>query len=132
MGNPPKPTETIAILGVDTPQALRDFYTAPGMPADRDYGNKFIDFQLTPGLCRIGLMTRKSLANDAGVDAEGAGFPGGVFHHHVETREEVNALLAAVERAGGKIIEVAGEAGEGTGAGHFADPAGYLWKVHAG
>ena len=132
VGQPPKPTETIAILGVDAPTASRDFYSSLGMPVDRDYGNTFIDFQVTPGLCRMGLMTRKSLAKDAGVDADGTGFQAVVFNHEVETRGEVDILLAEAARAGGRVVVDAADHGQDAYAGQFADPDGFLWRVCAG
>ncbi|QFU86118.1 glyoxalase [Amycolatopsis sp. YIM 10] len=71
--NPPVPTELVAILGVADPKASKVFYEALGMKVDRDYGAKFIDFQLTPGRPRPGLMNRAALAKDAGAAAESAG-----------------------------------------------------------
>lgn len=128
-GEPPVPTETIAILGVADPEAAKAFYTALGMTVDRDYGNKFIDFRLTPGTCRLGLMPRKALAKDAGVDEDGAGFRAAVFNCRAESREEVDALLATAASAGGTIAVAAGETESGGYAGHFTDSDGFLWKV---
>lgn len=49
MSEPPKPTEIATFLGVATPKASKTFYVALGVTIDRDYGNKFVDFALTPG-----------------------------------------------------------------------------------
>lgn len=120
--NPPQPTETVVILGVVSPKVTRDFYTALGMMVDRDYGDKFIDFQQTPGMCRLGLMTRKSLAKDAGLRDDGGvpHFP--LFTHKIDTRDEIDALLDAA-RAAGASVERDGSSGT------FRDPDGWAWRV---
>ncbi|WP_054820753.1 hypothetical protein [Arthrobacter sp. JCM 19049] len=41
-----------------------------------DYGDKFIDFQLTEGGFRLGLLPRKGLAKDVGANDEGKGHDG--------------------------------------------------------
>jgi hypothetical protein len=94
-GEPPLPTETGAILGVAEPKVSKVFYEALGMTVDRDYGSKFVDFTLTPGTCRFGLMPRKALAKDAGVGEDGAGFRAAVLKRRAESREEVDAVLTA-------------------------------------
>lgn len=128
-GEPPLPTETGVLLGVAEPKASKAFYAALGMTVDRDYGNKYIDFRPTPGTCRFGLMPRKALANDAGVDEDGAGFRAAVLNRRAESREEVDALLAAAVSAGGQIAVAAGETEWGGYSGHFTDPDGFVWKV---
>lgn len=127
--DPPLPTEAIVILGVAEPKASAAFYAALGLTVDRDYGNKFVDFQLTPGACRLGLMPRKELAKDAGVDADGSGFRAVVLHRRAESREEVDALLAAAVAVGGRVAVAAAETSWGGYSGHFADLDGNLWKV---
>ncbi|MEW2353477.1 VOC family protein [Spirillospora sp. NPDC029432] len=127
--DPPKLTETIAILGVPDPKSSKEFYAALGLAVDRDYGSKFVDFSLSPGKCRLGLMQRKALAKDAGVDEEGSGFGAVVFGHRAGSREEVDALLAKAASAGGEIAVAAGENEQDGYAGHFTDPDGFRWKV---
>ncbi|MGC7096964.1 VOC family protein [Amycolatopsis lurida] len=113
--NPPVPTELVAILGVADPKASKAFYEALGMKVDRDYGAKFIDFQLTPGRPRLGLMNRAALVKDAGADSSRA-----TLTCLVDSRPAVDAMLAAAESAGGRITDADGE---------FTDPDGYRWKV---
>ncbi|MBN6034707.1 glyoxalase [Amycolatopsis sp. 195334CR] len=109
----PSPTELVAILGVADPPASKAFYEALGMKVDRDYGAKFIDFQLTPGLPRLGLMNRAALAKDAGAGASPA-----VLTCTVDSRSAVEAILTTANSAGGRSAD-----------GEFTDPDGYLWKV---
>lgn len=127
--NPPQPTETVLILGVTSPKASRDFYVAMGMRVDRDYGDKFIDFAIVPGTCRLGLMTRQSLAKDAGVHAAGSGFGATVLSREAGSRQEIDALLEKAAASGGKVVVPAADTHEGGYAGLFADPDGFLWKV---
>jgi hypothetical protein len=47
----------------------------------------------------------------------------------VRTREEVIALLAQAEQAGGKIVKPAQDTFWGGFSGYFADPDGFLWEV---
>lgn len=127
---PPVPTEIITILGVADPGASKVFYEALGMPVDRDYGNKFVDFRLTPGKSRLALIQRRALAKDAGVDSDGSGFQALVLHHRAESPEEVDALLTTAAAAGGRITVAAGRTEQGY-CGHFTDPDGFRWKVSA-
>ncbi len=61
--------------------------------------------------------------------ASRAGRRGGVqLAHNVRTPEDVGALLAAAEQAGGTIIRPAPADWGGT-TGAFADPDGYVWEV---
>lgn len=129
--DPPRATEFVTLLGVAEPKAAKAFYESLGMTADRDYGNKFVDFSLVAGKPRLGLMPRKALAKDAGVDEDGTGFRSLVLHHRVGSREEVDSALASAVSAGGEIAAAAGEARSGEYAGHFTDPDGFLWRVTA-
>ncbi|AXB45225.1 VOC family protein [Amycolatopsis albispora] len=117
----PAPTELVAILAVADPKAAKAFYESLGMAVDRDYGAKFIDFQLTPGRPRLGLMTREALTKDAG------GLGTAVLTCTADSREEVDRVLAAAVAAGGRITAPAQE--NGGYAGEFAAPDGHRWKV---
>jgi uncharacterized protein len=127
--DPPRPTETEVILGVAEPKASKAFYEALGMSADRDYGDKFVDFTISEGVCRLGLMPRRSLAKDAGVDADGHGFPAAVLTHGAGSRDAVESILEAAASAGGSVTVAATQGEEGGYAGYFTDPDGYPWKV---
>lgn len=131
IGDPPKPTETAIYLGVAKPTASKAFYEALGMKTNHDYGDKFVDFAITGGVCRLGLLPRKGLAKDAGVDEHGDGFSAVVLTHVAASRVEVDALLAAADSAGGRVTVAATDVGEGDYAGHFTDPDGYHWRIIA-
>ncbi|MFF3441646.1 VOC family protein [Streptosporangium sp. NPDC002721] len=125
----PLPTETMVILGVAAPKASKAFYGALGMTADRDYGSKYIDFHPAKAAARLCLMERGVLARDAGTTGEGDGFPSMVLTYRAESREEVDALLAAAVTAGGRITVTTAEAPGGGYSGHFTDPDGFRWRV---
>ncbi len=129
--DPPKPTETAVYLGVAKPKTSKVFYETLGMGIDRDYGDKFVDFAVADGVCRLGLLPRKALAKDVGVDGNGDGFSALVLTHRVASRDDVDALLAAAGSAGGRIVASAARTDQGGYAGHFTDPDGYHWRVIA-
>lgn len=127
-GDPPEPTETAVYLGVASPKASKAFFEALGMSTDRDYGDKFIDFTVTEGVCRLGLLPRKALAKDAGVGEHGEGFSAVLLTHTAASREEVDTLMSGAASAGGRVT-AATQTGHGEYAGRFTDPDGYHWKV---
>ncbi|MDA0637535.1 VOC family protein [Nonomuraea sp. MCN248] len=124
----PAPTETTLILGVAAPKASKAFYEALGMPVDRDYGSKYIDFHPAEAAVRLCLMERGVLARDAGTTRDGDGFPSMVLTHTAESPEQVDALLAAAAAAGGRITVPAAPTAQGY-AGSFTDPDGFWWRV---
>jgi uncharacterized protein len=128
--DPPKPTETAIYLGVARPKASKDFYEALGMSTRHDYGDKFIDFDITAGASRLGLLPRKALAKDVGIDDEhGEGSPAAVLTHHAASRDDVDALLAAADASGGHVTAAAATNDTGDYTGHFTDLDGYHWNA---
>ena len=59
----------------------------------------------------------------------GHGAPGIELAHNVRSPEEVDAVLAEAERAGGAIRRPAALMDWGGTSGAFADPDGYVWEV---
>jgi uncharacterized glyoxalase superfamily protein PhnB len=49
--------------------------------------------------------------------------------HNLNTREEVDQVMAQAERAGAKIVKPQEETFWGGYAGYFQDPDGHLWEV---
>lgn len=115
----PSPTEIAALLGVESPKVSKAFYEALGMTTDRDYGNKYIDFAPVDGSCRLGLMTRKALAKDAGLTEGNAGPANVVLEHRITSREEADSLLGKASSAGATVMS----------ADRFTDLDGYVWKL---
>ncbi|WP_433697507.1 VOC family protein [Nocardiopsis sp. CA-288880] len=127
----PRPIETAVFLGVARPKASKVFYEALGMAADHDYGDKFVDFAVSAGACRLGLLPRRALAGDAGVDGQGEGFSALALTHTAGSREEVDTLLAEADSAGGRVTAPAVPTDGGGYVGRFTDPDGHHWRVTA-
>lgn len=77
----------------------------------------------------LALYPRHLLAGDAGVPAEGSGFPGFALAHNVRSETEVDQLLAEVAASGGRVVKPGQRAYWGGYTGYFADPDGFLWEV---
>jgi uncharacterized protein len=119
---------SLVTLGVSDLARARKFYEEGlGLPVMPQSTDDVVFFGLR-GVW-LGLWSRDSLAEDAGVPAEGHGFRGITLAHNVRTKEEVDAILAQAERAGATIARPAQEVFWGGYTGYFADPDGHLWEV---
>ena len=77
----------------------------------------------------MAIFPRDALARYANVAAAGEGFSGVTLSINVETREEVDSLLARAHSAGAEVVKPAGELGWGGYTGWIRDPFGHLWEV---
>ena len=77
----------------------------------------------------LALYPRELLAADAGVPAEGSGFPGFALAHNVRSPEEADRLLQEAAAGGGRLVKPGQPTDWGGYAGYFADPDGFLWEV---
>jgi catechol 2,3-dioxygenase-like lactoylglutathione lyase family enzyme len=59
----------------------------------------------------------------------GHGAPGIELAHNVRSPDDVSAVLAEAERAGGTVVRPPELADWGGMSGAFADPDGYVWEV---
>ena len=129
-----EPRISIVTLGVrDLERAIAFYRDGLGLPAPHQPGPEIAFFR-TRGTC-LGLYPVDKLAEDVG-DAHVAaakqpqsGFRGIALAHNVRTREEVDTVLAAAQRAGASIEKPAQETFWGGYSGYFADPDGHLWEV---
>ena len=108
---------TMVTLGVRDLARARAFYEALGWSGAQQPDNEVAFYQA--GGMIFGLWAALG----------GHGAPGIELAHNVRSPEEVDTLLAEVNRAGGTIVRAAAKADWGGYTGAFADPEGYVWEV---
>ena len=118
---------SLITLGVDDLARSRLFYEAMGWHGQ--IVEQTVFFQ-AGGLALV-LWGREKLADDAGAETSErrAGFGGVALAQNVRSRKEVDEIVGAAERAGGRVTRPPGETSYGGYAGYFADPDGHLWEV---
>ena len=121
------PRISFVTLGVtDLDRSARFYQAGLGLPRlPSPPGVAFFEM----GQTWLALYPRHLLAADAGVPAEGSGFPGFALAHNVGSAADADRLLTDVVAAGGRIVKPAQPADWGGYAGYFADPDGFLWEV---
>lgn len=123
-----EPRVSFITLGVrDLERATRFYKDVLGLPQLPSPAGVVAFFEM--GRTWLSLYPRADLAADAGVPAEGSGFPGFALAHNVRSLEEVDRLLAAAAAGGGRIVRPGHPTDWGGYAGYFADPDGFLWEV---
>ncbi|MQA04600.1 MAG: VOC family protein [Streptosporangiales bacterium] len=116
---------SLITLGVaDLPRA-REFYEQLGW--DGQQVDETVFFQA--GGSAVVLWGADKLAADCGLPARGGGFGGIALAHNVRSQHEVDQVLTAAERAGGRITKPAAITFYGGYAGVFTDPDGHPWEV---
>ena len=78
---------------------------------------------------KFALYPRKSLAHDADIPQTPPSATKLSIGHNVNSKKEVDAVMAQAKKAGAKIIKPAQKTFWGGYAGYFADPDGHLWEV---
>ncbi len=116
---------SLITLGVADLRRAMDFYAGLGWEGSTPDGHVAF-FQA--GEMVFGLWGRGKLAEDSGVE-DGGGWGGVTLAYNCRTREEVDAVLAQAEEAGGRIGRRAGETFYGGYSGIFVDPDGHPWEV---
>lgn len=134
----PEPRINAVTLGVEDLERSLAFYrglgwTSPGIVGTEWEGSEdnaagaVAMFTLSGGLI-LSLYPRSELAKDAGVDALPAGSAMSLGHF-VDTREEVDRVLARAGEAGARVLGVAHDRPWPIYSGYFSDPDGHLWEV---
>jgi len=119
---------SLITLGVSDVNRSRRFYEQLGWHGHEV--EQTIFFQA--GCMVLTLWSREKLAVDAGigyVGGDGGGFRGVVLAHNVRTEGEVTEVIAAAEKAGGRVTRQPQATFYGGYAGYFSDPDGHLWEV---
>lgn len=122
-----KPRISMITLGVsDLEVSVRFYEQGLGLPR-MDSPPEVAFFTLNGSW--LGLYGRESLAEDAGILAEGSGFAGFTIAHNVDSEAAVDELMEQAVVAGAKLVKPAQKVFWGGYSGYFADPDGYLWEV---
>jgi len=77
----------------------------------------------------LGLFGREALADDAGVDATGAGFRAVSIALNCDSRDEVDAVYADWVAAGAEPVKPPEAVFWGGYSSYVADPDGHLWEI---
>ena len=129
-----KPRITVLTLGVnDLDRSLRFYRDGLGLATEGIIGQEFeygtvVFFDLQAGL-RLALWPRASIAHDTGLPAGPPSATDLTVGHNVNSKEEVDAVMAQAGQAGATIVKPAQDTFYGGYAGYFQDPDGHVWEV---
>lgn len=115
---------TLAVLDLER---SGEFYAGLGWQRAAIDGPGVIFFQC--GGVIVGLYPRSELLRDLGIADDGSAFGGITIAHNTRSLEEVDAIIAEVERLGGEVVKPGHEVFWGGYVGFFRDPDGHVWEV---
>jgi hypothetical protein len=120
---------SLITLGVADVDESRRFYERLGWRASRASVPGVVTFFQAGGMA-LALWGRNELAADARMADDGAPRFGRVaLAQNVRRREDVAAVLAEAEAAGGRLQRPDADTDWGGRVGYFTDPDGHLWEV---
>lgn len=123
----PRQRMHLILLGVEDVARSAAFYESLGWRRASTGHESFVKFDL--GGYALCLLSRRDFAQDALASAEPPrGFSGVGLVYLAQSPEEVPAILAKAEQAGGTIVKPATRTPYGI-AGYFRDPDGHLFEV---
>lgn len=117
---------SLVTLGVIDVNKTAGFYEAMGW-SPVDTPDNIVVYDLLGQ--SIGLYPLAGLAEDIGLPVESLGKGGMTLGQNLRSKEEVDALMAKVEGAGGKVLKQPQEVFWGGYHGYFADPEGHIWEI---
>jgi len=129
-----KPRITLLTIGVDDLERAVEFYRdGLGLPTNGIVGKEFEHgavafFDLQEEL-KITVWKRDDLARDAGILKNAPSSSEFSIGQNVNSRTEVDEVMARAQRAGAAIPKPAHETFWGGYAGYFKDPDGHLWEI---
>ena len=129
-----KPRVSVLTLGVDDlERALRFYRDGLGLKSEGIVGTEsehgaVVFFPLKGNLI-LALYPRKEIAWDATVRPQPRSSTEFTIGHNVNSKEEVNEVMAQARAAGARIAKPATPTFWGGYAGYFEDPDGHLWEV---
>jgi uncharacterized protein len=117
---------SLITLGVRDLARARAFYEGLGWQTNAAVDDDVVFFQA--GGMIVSLWGREQLAEDTGVEDSG-GWGGITPAYNTRSPEEVDAVIAEAETAGGTILRRGAETFWGGYSAAFADPDGHAWEV---
>jgi catechol 2,3-dioxygenase-like lactoylglutathione lyase family enzyme len=117
---------SLVTLGVSDLSRTKAFYEGLGWTTGAAPDDDVVFFQA--GGTIVGLWGRGQLAEDS-VAVDAGGWGGITLAHNVRSPEEVDAVLAEAERAGGTVARPGAPTFWGGYSGVFHDPDGHPWEV---
>jgi predicted lactoylglutathione lyase len=121
-----KQAVSLVTLGVSDYERAKTFYEALGWSTALEIEETAF-FQAN-GVVLV-LWARDKLAQDSGIDDDGARWGGIALAHNVASREEVDAIVEQARRSGGTVTREPAETFYGGFAGVFRDPDGHAWEI---
>ena len=118
---------TLITLGVADVQAAAGFYETMGLKRASSSNDNVVFFDM--GGLALGLFGRDSLAEDAGISADGDGFRAVTLAWNQPEEAAVDAAIDHAVAAGGTLVKAAEKVFWGGYSGYFKDPDGHLWEV---
>lgn len=118
---------SLVTLGVDNLAGATKFYEDMGLQR-RLKNAEGVAFFNAGGVI-LSIYSREALAKDIMIESFKPGFSGMTLAYNVASEAEVDLVLNAAEKAGGKILKAAGRIFWGGYVGYFADPEGHIWEV---
>ena len=119
---------TLITLGVKNLQRSKEFYQNIFGWQPLESGNESIVFFQLNGI-QLALFPQESLADDAGVPAEGKGFRAFSLAHNVRSEKEVDELVASLEAKGAQVLKHPEKMFWGGYSSYIADPDDNLWEI---
>ncbi len=118
----------IITLGVESIERALSFYEKGlGWKRSSVSTDDFILFPL--GGIVFALYPRKLLAEDAAVSEAGSGFSGITLAYNAKSEQEVDEVMAEVEKLGATMVKPAQKVYWGGYSGYFKDLDGHLFEV---
>ena len=129
-----KPRISVLTLGVaDLDKSLAFYRDGLGLPTAGIVGRQFEHgavafFELSGGL-KLAIWAQTEIAWDTGLPRLPVGSTAFTIGHNVLSKQEVDEVMDAAERAGAQIIKAAQDTFYGGYGGYFRDPDGHLWEI---
>lgn len=129
-----KPRVTVITLGVENLERSLAFYRdGLGLATEGIVGTEFeygavVFFELQSGM-KLALWSREHIARDAGVPKSPVSPTEFTLGHNVNSKDEVDDIMAEAKEAGARIVKDAEDTFWGGYAGYFQDPDSHLWEV---